>query len=136
MQDIFRDLIIQQQVKTKTKTEKVDLIKAGDFFQRLHDMGLKNRAEIHKNLMTFLCIDKNFVNNLMIKKISRTLQEFTESPYMKASGTRKRKLPIRSKVISPAQEAKPENKPVFEEESALVESNLEDSKVQEDLRQK
>lgn len=48
---------------------------------------------------------------------------------MKASGTKKRKLPRKSRIVSA--ERKQEEKPVFEEVSGMVESNLEeeDSKV-------
>ena len=43
---------------------------------------------------------------------------------MKASGTKKRKLPVRNKVVAPA---KFEEKPVFDEDSQMVESQMEGS---------
>lgn len=38
--DFFRDIIVEQVVKTKTKTEKVELIKAEKVFLKMQDVGI------------------------------------------------------------------------------------------------
>ena len=134
VQDIFYDLVMQQQVKTKSRSEKVDLIKSVDFFQRLSDMELKKSSNQHENLMLFLCIDKSYKNNLMLKKLSRTLQEFTESPYMNSTGCRKRKLDrhvIQTIVAAVKSQPKREDSEV---ESVIIDStqNLREEERKED----
>ncbi len=74
---LLQSIIIQQTVKSKVKTDKVDIIKDVDFFQKLHQIGVIKKDKPKKNLCKFLCIDENnYVNLLMVKKILRALQDF------------------------------------------------------------
>jgi glutamine cyclotransferase len=61
-------------VKSKVKTDKVDIIKDTEFFKKLKEIGVVKNEKPKKNLNKFLCIDEsNYVNLLMIKKISRAV---------------------------------------------------------------
>jgi hypothetical protein len=64
-------------VKSKVKTDKVDIVKDTEFYKKLHEIGVVKKDKPKKNLSKFLCIDENnYVNLLMLKKISRAIQDF------------------------------------------------------------
>jgi hypothetical protein len=61
-------------VKSKVKTDKVDIVKDVEFFRKLKEAGIVKKDKPKKNLCKFLCIDeKNYVNLLMLKKIIRAI---------------------------------------------------------------
>ena len=73
----LKPFVIQQIVKSKVKTDKVDIIKDAHFFNKLKEAGVVKKEKPKKNLCKFLCIDENnYVNLLMLKKIIRALQDF------------------------------------------------------------
>ena len=73
----LRPVTIQQIVKSKVKTDKVDIIKDVQFFNKLKEVGVVKKEKPKKNLCKFLCIDENsYVNLLMVKKITRAIQDF------------------------------------------------------------
>ena len=73
----LRPVTIQQIVKSKVKTDKVDIIKDVQFFNKLKEVGVVKKEKPNKNLCKFLCIDENsYVNLLMVKKITRAIQDF------------------------------------------------------------
>ena len=48
--DFFKDLNSEHMVKTKTKQEKVEIMKAELFFKKLHTCGIIKKPDIHYNL--------------------------------------------------------------------------------------
>jgi hypothetical protein len=64
-------------VKSKVKTDKVEIIKDTEFFKKLKEAGVVKKDKPKKNLCKFLCIDENnYLNLLMLKKIVKAIQEF------------------------------------------------------------
>jgi hypothetical protein len=68
-----------QQVKTKSKTEDVGIMKSDEFFELLMWRGITHTAGIKENLQRFLCIDETYQTSLMFKKLTRALKDFTDS---------------------------------------------------------
>ena len=81
-------------VKTKTKIEKVGIIKSQDFFKHLHEHGIVKSDSVYRNLTDFLCIDQAYPNSLMFLKMKRALSDFASFQDLKAAGLKKRQLPI------------------------------------------
>ena len=103
-QEIFGPLILQSTVKTKSKTEKVEILRAQDFFTTLYDLEIVIKDEVKVNLARFLCIDETYMNSLMFKKIRRAIQDFKTSEGLRAIGVQKGKLPeeLLQKTMAPA----------------------------------
>jgi hypothetical protein len=57
-ESLFESSIVLQTVKTKTKTEKIEIIKDVDFFKKLHSIGIIKKDKTKKNICKFLCIDE------------------------------------------------------------------------------
>lgn len=85
-QDIFGPIILQSTVKTKSKTEKVEIIRAQDFFAKLYELEIVIKDEVKVNLAKFLCIDETYMNSLMYKKIKRAVLDFKTSEGLRAVG--------------------------------------------------
>jgi len=68
--------LVSSTVKTKTKTEKVDIVRATDFFNKLFELEIIKTNKIHQNLAGFLCIDETYISSLMYKKIKRAVNDF------------------------------------------------------------
>ena len=49
--------------------EKVDIFRDLDFFKFLKELGIIKKDTPSKNLCKFLCIDDNYQNSLMVKKL-------------------------------------------------------------------
>ena len=88
----FNDLLVIQTVKTKTKVEKVELMKAETFFNKLHEINVKVSGSVHENLCKFLCIDDSYPHSLMLKKLKRAEIDFLKSSYLRMLGFKKRKF--------------------------------------------
>ncbi len=89
--DLFSDIVVEQTVRTKTRQEKVEIIRSEQFFIRLAQLGLKRTLNKHKNLSDFLCIDKSYENSLMLKKLKRAIQDCQNSQYISLTGLKKKK---------------------------------------------
>lgn len=76
---LFASVIFSQTVKSKTKSEKIEIIKDVDFFKTLKALGLVKTEQPKKNLCKFLCIDENYLSQLMFKKLTKALKDFSES---------------------------------------------------------
>jgi len=66
---VFKSVISIQSVKTKTKIEKVDILKDIEFFKKLKELGIVKNDKPKKNICKFLCIDDNYQASLMNKKL-------------------------------------------------------------------
>lgn len=77
--DFFEGAIYEQQVKTKTKQNNVEIIDAKDFFDLLQARGVRKKNNEIDNLKTFLQIDPNYHNLLMVKKLTKALDEMTKN---------------------------------------------------------
>ena len=69
-------MLIKSTVKTRTKTEKVEILKAEEFFKMLFDIGVITSNKINENICNFLCIDTSYLNTLMFKKLKRAVYDF------------------------------------------------------------
>jgi len=74
--DLFADNIYQQDVQVEEEQLKVDMINSADFFETLTKIGISMEEKEHDNLKKFLCIDPEYMDKLMIKKLKRAIEEF------------------------------------------------------------
>ncbi len=77
--DFFDGAIYEQQVKTKTKQNQVEIIDAKDFFGLLQARGVRKNNTPIENLQKFLQIDPSYSHLLMIKKLVKALDEMTKN---------------------------------------------------------
>ena len=78
-QEFFQDVIIEQQVRSKTKQQKLAIIKAEDFYKILQETGIRKKDTEHSNLTKFLQLSTNHAEMLLIKNIRRTLEQMAEN---------------------------------------------------------
>lgn len=71
--EFFAKIVLNSNVKTKTKTDKVDIMKDTEFFKMLADAYILRRDQLNMNLCAFLCIDETYVHTLMYKKLKRAI---------------------------------------------------------------
>lgn len=76
---VFKSVVSIQTVKTKTKIEKVDILKDIEFFKKLKELGIVKSDKPKKNMCKFLCIDDNYQASLMYKKLQKALKDFSAS---------------------------------------------------------
>ena len=67
-------------IKTRTKEERVWLIRKDKFYKRLVDMNIKMKEDDHGNLSNFLMIDSSYSELFLVKKIARGVEAFIKSP--------------------------------------------------------
>lgn len=77
--DFFADVIYQQNVKSKTKQQTLDIMNAQDFFRVLQEKGIRKRATDHANLKEFLQLSPSFPDLIVVKNIKRTLEQMAEN---------------------------------------------------------
>ena len=65
-------------MKSKKKTQELDVMKAEDFFRALHFYGVCNDDSEHANLKEFLQLNVKFPDILALKSIERTLKQMIE----------------------------------------------------------
>lgn len=73
IEEFMKEIVMRSTVKTKSKVEKVEIVKAEEFFKLLFDAEVISQFKVNKNLCNFLCIDKSYPNTLMFKKIKRAI---------------------------------------------------------------
>jgi len=52
--EFFGEVVYQQNVKSKSKQQTLDILKAEDFFRLLAEAGIRKKNNVHENLKTFL----------------------------------------------------------------------------------
>jgi hypothetical protein len=77
--EFFEGCIYEQLVKSKTKEDVIEIMKAESFFDRLQERGVRKKNTIHDNLMKFLQLDSSFPNLLTIRKIAKSLDEMAKN---------------------------------------------------------
>ena len=77
--EFFKDVIYQQNVKSKTKQQTLDILKSEDFFRILQENGIRKKATEHENLKQFLALSAGFPNLLVVKSIRKTLEQMSEN---------------------------------------------------------
>jgi hypothetical protein len=80
-EDLFYDFIFEQLIKTRKSQNMLELINADDFFNVLEEHGVMRKAttkekkeeqeKIKENIKEFLCLDPQYKDLLMMKKINR-----------------------------------------------------------------
>ena len=76
--ELFKYQIFKQKVKSKKKTQELDVMKAEDFFRALYSHGICSEDNEHANLKEFLQLNVKFPDILALKSIERTLKQMTE----------------------------------------------------------
>ena len=107
--DFFADVIYQQNVKSKTKQQTLDIMNAQDFFRVLQEKGIRKRATDHANLKEFLQLSPSFPDLIVVKNIKRTLEQMAENEaFMEA---------IREDVMAGEEEAQQEAERMAQEQA-------------------
>jgi len=52
--EFFAPVVYQQNIKSKSKTQTLDILKAEDFFRLLQERGIRKKDSEHQNLKEFL----------------------------------------------------------------------------------
>ena len=52
--EFFTPVVYQQNIKSKSKTQTLDILKAEDFFRLLQERGIRKKDSEHQNLKEFL----------------------------------------------------------------------------------
>ena len=79
VQEFFQEVTFEQQVKSKTKQQTLEIIKAEDFFRVLHERGIKKKNNQHENLKEFLQLSAGHKDLLVVKSIEKTLNQMSEN---------------------------------------------------------
>ncbi len=80
VEDFIQNYSYNQVVQTKTKKSEVAIVKSDTFFSVLKSLNIY--AGSHKsNLEDFLCIDKNYKESLMVKKLVKACQSIEKYNY-------------------------------------------------------
>lgn len=77
--DLFSDSIYRQEIQVDTEQLEIDLINSESFFNVLNSIGISMEKQEHENLKAFLCIDPEYPNKLVVKKLKRTVEEFSSN---------------------------------------------------------
>lgn len=78
-QEFFKDVIFEQNVKTKTKHFTMIFLKSEDFFKVLKDKGIRSKDTVHENLREFLQLNAENPSLLLLKNVRRTLELMSEN---------------------------------------------------------
>ena len=74
--ELFQGNIVSQAIRTKTTHKEIEIIEAEKFYMILKQIGIVTSTELNNNLLLFLCLDKNYVEKIMLKKLQNAIQEF------------------------------------------------------------
>ena len=77
--EFFGEAVYQQNVKSKTKSQTLDILKAADFYRLLQENGIRKKSTEHLNLQQFLQLSPQFPDLLVLKSIKRTLEQMAEN---------------------------------------------------------
>lgn len=77
--DFFESVTYQQNVKSKTKSQTLDIMKSKDFFRLMYERGIRKKDIEHDNLRVFLMLSPAFPDLLVLKSIKRTLEQMAEN---------------------------------------------------------
>ena len=66
-------------MKSKSKQQTLDIMKAQDFFRLLAEAGIRKKNNVHENLMTFLQLSPSFPDLIVLKSIKKTLEQMAEN---------------------------------------------------------
>lgn len=77
--EFFADVVYQQNVKSKTKQQTLDIMKVEDFFRLLQEAGIRKKLASHENLQSFLQLSPSFPDLLVLKSIKKTLEQMAEN---------------------------------------------------------
>ena len=116
----MRPILKVQAVKTKVKSENVEILNADDFFKKLKELKVVKSDSVKANLSRILCIDESYLHSLMFKKLVRVIKDFRSSQSLTCIGT--------SKLKEGTNELEEEY--YDEEESKSVQSLMLDSRPQ------
>ena len=77
--EFFGEVVYQQNVKSKSKQQTLDIMQAQDFFRLLAEAGIRKKNNVHENLKTFLQLSPSFPDLIVLKSIKKTLEQMAEN---------------------------------------------------------
>lgn len=77
--EFFQDVIYQQNVKSKTKQQTLEIMNSQDFFRIMCEKGIRKKAAEHQNLKDFLQLSPNFPDLIVVKNIKKTLEQMADN---------------------------------------------------------
>lgn len=77
--EFFEPVVYQQNVKSKSKQQTLDIVNAKDFFRLLMERGIRKKDTVHPNLKEFLQLSPSFPDLLVLKSIRKTLEQMAEN---------------------------------------------------------
>ncbi len=80
VEEFLSDYSYDQAVMTKTKKSKVKIIQFDTFFSVLRSLNIYDGKHVD-NVTEILCIDQNYWQSLMVKKISKLCQTLPKYEY-------------------------------------------------------
>jgi hypothetical protein len=133
-EDLFNEYIYEQLIKTRRKQNMVELISADDFFNVLVEHKVikkytdsdkvRQLEQVKENIKELLCLDPQYMDLLMMKKINKTVKEIIDSEELQAKAR---------EVVTSDDEAEGEGDEIEEDyEEEGVEENENDEEDQED----
>ncbi len=82
--ELFGGTIYKQEVQVDAKQVQVDLVNSTSFFDVLRGIGICAEEREHDNLKRFLCLDANYPDKLMVRKVKRAIEEFAVNEELRA----------------------------------------------------
>ena len=77
--EFFQEVIYQQNVKSKTKQQTLEIMNSEDFFKIMCEKGIRKKDTEHQNLKEFLQLSPNFPNLIVVKNIKKTLEQMADN---------------------------------------------------------
>lgn len=71
---VFEEVLFLQNIKSKSKHQTVEIMKAADFYKTLAENHIRQSEDPHDNLQDFLQLSPNFPELLTLKAIKKTLE--------------------------------------------------------------
>mmetsp|Transcript_17688 Transcript_17688/g.20444 ORF Transcript_17688/g.20444 Transcript_17688/m.20444 type:complete len:179 (-) Transcript_17688:44-580(-) len=89
--EFFDGVIYNQVVRTKNKQSTVEIISSDEFFNKIKSdkaflklLNIQNFSEKEEeNMCIFLCLDSNYKNLLLVKKIIKALEELSHNEVLR-----------------------------------------------------
>lgn len=81
VEELFKEVIYTQTVKTKVKQQRIDLMNVEDFFRVLREQGImrEDGPKTHENLQEFLHLSSQFPDLVVVKLIRKTLEQMADN---------------------------------------------------------
>lgn len=79
VEEFFKEISFDQEVKSAKKKQTLKLVEAKDFFAILKELGIWKQENIHDNLCDFLKLDAKYPNLLVLKKVRQVVTTLSQN---------------------------------------------------------